>query len=330
MTGFFTAAKESILSGIEQSLSGQQDGFIDIAYRLGRYGVQIYVLWYAYSVITGRQRAPTQDFVWNLTRLFVILMFVKNMDGWLNYALTAIDGLKDTLSGNVDTWTWLDQLWTKTQQVGALLMKLDTSKYVKIDGGIGALLAYAGGILALLTSAITFMMAEITIKALAVTAPLFIFCLSYGFLRQMFNNWLQTIISSCLVLMFGSLALRAGTSYFNVILSFAVDTAVEKNLMQTGATTLVAGVFMAFVIWQAKHYASQIAGVGVEGAMQGAAAMGISSLGYGGARLGIGSLKAGGRGTMGMWRGLRGQKRWLFPVHRTERQSRQSCWSGDT
>lgn len=305
---FFVVTKTQILNGIDQALTGQVDHFINIAYVFGRYGVQIYVLWYAYTVIAGKQRAPTQDFVWNLTRLFVILMFVKNMDGWFDYATTAIDGLKETLSGNVDTWTWLDQLWTKTQQVAAKLMQLDTSTYVKVDGGIGALLTYAGGILSLLAAAITFLMAEITLKMLVVTAPLFIFCLSYGFLRQMFNSWLQTIISSCFILMFGALALRAGTSYLNGILSLAVKTATERDLMQVGATSLAAGIFMAFVIWQAKHYASSIAGVGVEGAMQGAAAMGMGAIGFGAAKLGLGAMKGAGRGSMGAWRGARGQK----------------------
>lgn len=230
------------------------------------------------------------------------------MDGCLNYALTGIDGLKETLSGNVDTWTWLDQLWTKTQKIAAHLMQLDTSKYVKVDGGIGALLTYAGGILSLLAAAITFLMAEITLKLLAVTAPLFIFCLFYGFLRQMFNSWLQLIISSCLVLMFGALALRAGTLYLNGILSMAVATATDRNLMQVGATALAAGIFMAFVIWQAKNYASQIAGVGVEGAMQGAAAMGMGALGFGAAKLGLGAAKGAGRGAVGFGRGVLGQK----------------------
>jgi type IV secretion system protein VirB6 len=108
--------------------------------------------------------------------------------------------------------------------------------------------------------------------------------------------------------MFGSLALRAGTSYLNGILSFAVETASQRNLMQVGATSLAAGIFMAFVIWQAKHYASSIAGVGVEGAMQGAAAMGMGALGFGAAKLGLGAMKGAGRGSMGAWRGARGQK----------------------
>ena len=282
---FFQTAQRAIMSVLERSLANQTDGFINIAYAFGRYGVQIYVLWYAYTVIAGKQRAPTQDFVWNLTRLFVILMFVKNMDGWLNYTLSAIDGLKETLSGGANVWKSCDELWLKTTQAAAHIYSKDTTDYVKVPGMLGALFVYTGGILSLLAAAITFLMAEITLKLLAVTAPLFIFCLSYGFLRQMFNSWLQLIISACLVLMFGSLA-----------------------LIQIGATSLAAGIFMAFVIWQAKNYASQIAGVGVEGAMQGAAAMGIGALGFGAARLGLGSLKAGGRGAMGMGRGLAGKK----------------------
>lgn len=305
---FFITAKNGILTILDRSLSGQMDGFIDIAYRLGRYGVQIYVLWYAYTVIAGKQRAPTQDFVWNLTRLFVILMFVKNMDGWLNYALTGIDGLKDTLSGGADVWKSCDELWTKVTQVAAHIYSVDQTEYVKVPGFIGSWYTYLGGIISLLAAAITFLMAEITLKLLAVTAPLFIFCLSFGFLRQMFNSWLQLIISSCLILMFGSLALRAGTFYLNMILSETVANANQGNLIELGARALVAGIFMAFIIWQAKNYASQIAGVGVEGAMQGAAAMGMGALGFGAAKLGLGALKGGGRGVMGMGRGLRGKK----------------------
>lgn len=95
-------SKETDINVLDTSLSGQLEGFINTAYSFGRYGVSIYVLWYAYTVLAGKQKSPVHDFIWNLTRLFVILMFVKNMDGWLNYTLTGIDGLKETLSGNQD------------------------------------------------------------------------------------------------------------------------------------------------------------------------------------------------------------------------------------
>lgn len=305
---FFVTAKKIILGIIDRSLSGQLGNFSDIAYTFGRYGLTIYALWYAYTVLAGKQKSPVQDFIWNLTRLFVILMFVKNMDGWLNYTLTGIDGLKETLSGNQDAWSWLDQLWTKVQQVAAHIMSKDTSTYVKTDGAIGSLLTYAGGILALCACAITFLMAEITLKVLAVTAPLFIFCLAFGFLRQMFNSWLQLIISSCFIFMFGSLALRAGTAYLNYILSKVVEEISDANLIAMGVSATLGGIFMAFVIWQAKTYASQIASVGAEGAMQGAAAMGIAAAGFGATRLGLGALKSGGRFGAGSFRGMRGKE----------------------
>ncbi len=124
----------------------------------------------------------------------------------------------------------------------------------------------------------------------------------------MFNSWLQLIISSCFIFMFGSLALRAGTAYLNYILSKVVADISDVNLIAMGASAALGGIFMAFVIWQAKTYASQIASVGAEGAMQGAAAMGLGALGFGAVRMGAGALKHGGRAGMGFGRGLLEQK----------------------
>lgn len=305
---FFVTAKEQLLSVLDTSLSGQLASFSNIAGTLGRYGVSIYILWYAFTVLTRKQQSPVTDFIWNLCRFSVILMFVNNVSGWYDNAIMAIDGLKDSLTGSNDAWLWLDQLWTKVQQVAAHIMSKDTSTYVKTDGAIGALFTYAGGVLALVACAITFLMAEITLKLLTVTAPIFIFCLMFGFLRQMFNSWLQLIFSACLIFMFGSLALRAGTSFLNIVLSLAVDTVDNRNLIQVGATAGVAGIFMAFIIWQAKSYASQLAGVGVEGAMQGAAAMGIGAGVFGASRMARGVMGMGRNAGSGAWTGISRQE----------------------
>ncbi|WP_142910322.1 type IV secretion system protein, partial [Klebsiella pneumoniae] len=100
-----------------------------------------------------------------------------------------IDGLKNTLAGG-DPWVWMDQLWVKVIQVATLIFDKDTST-VPVAGGIGALLTYVGGVLALLLCSIVFASAELTLLLLSVTAPIFIMCLMFGFLRQMFNSWLQ-------------------------------------------------------------------------------------------------------------------------------------------
>ena len=58
----------------------------------------------------------------------------------------------------------------------------------------------------------------------------------------------------------------------------------------------------------AKSYASQIAGVGVEGAMQGAAAMGIGAGVFGASRMARGALGMGRNAGIGAWKGLRRQE----------------------
>lgn len=63
-----------------------------------------------------------------------------------------------------------------------------------------------------------------------------------------------------------------------------------------------------WVIWQAKTYASQIAGVGVEGALQGAAAMGIGAATFGASRMAGGALGMGKNAGLGAWKGVRRQE----------------------
>ncbi|EJK2399397.1 TPA: type IV secretion system protein [Salmonella enterica] len=303
---FFQTTHEIIFDILNKSISGKLSEYSDMAYTLGKYGVSLYVLWYAFTVLARKQQTPVPDFIWNICRFYIILLFVKNTGGILISATDAIDGLKNTLAGG-DPWVWMDQLWVKVIQVATLIFDKDTST-VPVAGGIGALLTYVGGVLALLLCSIVFASAELTLLLLSVTAPIFIMCLMFGFLRQMFNSWLQLNFSSLLVFLFAALALRAGTWQLNMALSTSIATASENNLLQTGVTSLAAGIFMAWIIWQAKSYASQIAGVGVEGAMQGAAAMGIATGVFGASRMARSALGMGRNAGIGAWKGLRRQE----------------------
>ncbi|HAP3184991.1 TPA: type IV secretion system protein [Klebsiella pneumoniae] len=123
----------------------------------------------------------------------------------------------------------------------------------------------------------------------------------------MFNSWLQLIFSSCFIFLFCGLAIKAGMTFLNGILTISIANADELNLISTGAQAGVAGAFMAWIIWQAKTYASQLAGVGVEGAMQGAAAMGIGAGVFGASRMGRNLLGMGKNAGIGAWKGVRRQ-----------------------
>lgn len=277
---FFKTAHRLIDQVLDTATKGKLAEYSGIAVDLVQAGVVIWMIIYAFQTIAGKQKTPVADFLWQMGKMALILIFVKNTGGWMDAANNEINALKTTLAGGLDPWVWLDQLWVKTSQVGALLMQLDTSDYVKVEGALGSWATYIGSIIALMTASIIFFSAEITLKLLTITAPLFVMCLIFGFLRQMFNNWLQLIFSSLLTLMFATLALRAGTSYLNHVLSVLVQEAKDSNLIAMGFMAMAAGIFTAFVAWKAAQFASQIASVGVEGSMQGAAALGLGAAGF--------------------------------------------------
>ncbi|EJB9142768.1 TPA: type IV secretion system protein [Klebsiella pneumoniae subsp. pneumoniae] len=281
---FFQTAHKLIDLVLNTAVKGKLAEYSSMAVEFAQYGVTIYIIIYAMQTMAGRQKTPVPDFLWNMGKMAVIFMFVSNMDGWLDSANKAIDDMRISLAGGIDPWKWLDQLWIKNYQVANLLKKLDTDNF-SITGDVSASVTYIGSSIALLTASIVFFSAEITLKILTTTAPIFIMCLMFGFLRQMFNNWLQLIFSSLFTILFSTLALRAGTSYLNHILSVLVKDAEKANLIAMAFTALAAGIFTAYVAWKAAQFATQIASVGVEGAMQGAAAMGLGAATFGASKL---------------------------------------------
>ncbi|MCV5480747.1 pilus assembly protein, partial [Escherichia coli] len=68
---------------LNKTVAGKLNEYSSIAYELGKYGVSIYVLWYAFTVLVRKQQSPVPDFIWNVCKFYVILLFVKNSGGML-------------------------------------------------------------------------------------------------------------------------------------------------------------------------------------------------------------------------------------------------------
>lgn len=82
----------------------------------------------------------------------------------------------------------------------------------------------------MIITAFVSMIAEVMILLLSITAPIFIFCLMYGFLRPMFNNWLQNIFAAILTILLSSLSLRIVVNYLNSRLALATQGAAGQIL----------------------------------------------------------------------------------------------------
>lgn len=276
--GFFEKASGDILSGLDQlSQSYQSNLSGDIAI-LFTAATSLYVVWMGYYIMAGKTQTPVKDLVWRCVAMLMIMTFVDYSTGYLNMVEAAVDGLKDGLSGEDNVWRNLDKVWAGTQALGDAVKALDPSTYVPLEGGVAQLLVWLGAIVLMTVGSIVFLAAEISLKLLLLTAPLFIFCLMWGFLRTMFNNWLQAIFSSLLTVMLASLVIGMAVTFQTDMLMVIKDQAnPNSNIVTLGAMGGMAGVLSGGMVLIASQLASRLAGVGVDGVVQGMAVMGVGA-----------------------------------------------------
>ncbi|HDS5980330.1 TPA: type IV secretion system protein [Escherichia coli] len=280
--GVFQGLAQALNSSLDSMASGQIAQYSSMISVIVTSSVTLYLIVCGYMQMAGKLR--TEDFGYNIVKMSIILTFVNNSGGYLDSAIDAINGLKEGISGSDSVWAILDSLWYKTQVLADTIYKLGDEDWVNIRGAVGLCFVWAGAVITMICSAFTFLSAEITIKLMTWVSPIFIFCLMYGFLRPMFNNWLMAIISSVLTLMFASLVLKIGTNYLDKTIQKATTLVESVNIITLAVQVFIIYIAAAFLVWLSAKIATQLAGVGVDGAIQGAAAMGVIGGGFAAAR----------------------------------------------
>lgn len=275
--GVFVGMNEALMGGINAILQGQTSIYSSMINVIAVSSFTAYIIWRGYQTLAGKLQRPIEDVVWDTARYLLIMMFVLNIGGWLNITIDSINGLKNGVSGDDNVWVLLDTVWDKAQNLGETLYGKDTSTYFQFSGAFSEFLVWLGAIIVLTTGTIVNLLAEVTILLLCTTAPIFIFCLLYGFLRTMFDNWLRTILTAILTILFSALFIRISINYLNSILDKAVNTAVESNMVTLAAQCLLAGIGAGVVIWFSARLAQALGGVATQVTMQGVAKSGITS-----------------------------------------------------
>lgn len=272
---FFQTMDKFIMSALTTATQGKMAFYGSLFSTLFTSAFTLYLLVTGYQIIAGKYQKPLEDLIYNVAKICLITLFITNAGGWLDLCLMAIKGLKEGLAGG-DPWKMLDGVWIKVQHVASKLLELDHAYIVPVSGGIGALLTLLGGGFMVVFTALVYLAAEYTIVLLSVTAPIFIFCLMFDFLRQMFNNWLQAIFSAILSITFASIVIMGAIRFIDYVFSEMVEQAAGANLMTTGLIACVAGIISGALVVLSSKAAGQIANVSVNAAVQGMAMAGFN------------------------------------------------------
>ncbi|XBS69158.1 type IV secretion system protein [Acerihabitans sp. KWT182] len=269
---------KNIMDGLNAVLEGQSSTYGSMISIIVVSSFTLFIVYRGYQTLGGKLQTPVEDVVWDVGRMLLITTFVLNRNSWLDAVIAAIEGLKDGVSGDDNVWVLLDTVWEKAQTLGQTLFNLDTSIYVQLSGGFAEVLVWGGAIVLLLAATFVNLLAEITLLLMTTTAPLFIFCLLYGFLKPMFDNWLKTLFTAILTIMFSALSIRIAINYLNKILNAAIATSSDTNMVTLAAQCLLAGIASGIVVYFSAKIASALSGAAVQATLQGAVMSGLSGL----------------------------------------------------
>lgn len=296
--GVFELTEKKLIGGVVKATNGLMMDYSHMIMGLAAASVTLYIMWRGYQTLAGKLTTPMEDTMWDIMRMAIILSFVANVSGYLDGVIDAINGLKEGFSNGENIWKLLDTLWDKAKFLGKTLHDLDESKYVKDEGWAAQFYVWFGVFALMVVTAFVSMVAEIMILLLSITAPIFIFCLMYGFLRPMFNNWLQNIFAAVLTILFSALSLRIVIDFISSIMVQAAKGAVKTNIVELGAQVCLAGICAAILIYFSAKLAGALAGAAATASMQGLAAVGIGAAVFGASRLLLpkGQRQVGGRG----------------------------------
>lgn len=289
--GVFIGVEKHLIDGITDATKGLMMSYSSMMSGLAATSVSLYILWRGYQTLAGKLSTPAEDVMWDIMRMAIILSFVANVSGYLDGVIDAVNGLKEGFSGSDNIWQLLDTLWDKAKVLGKTLHDMDNSTYIKDEGMTAQFYVWLGIFVLMIITAFVSMIAEVMILLLSITAPVFIFCLMYGFLRPMFNNWLQNVFAAILTVLFSALSLHIVVNYLNSRLDIATKVAANANIVELGAQVCLAGICAAILVYLSAKLATALAGASATVSMQGLAAVGIGAAAFGSGKLAAGAGK---------------------------------------
>ncbi len=285
-SGFFVYVDSNVTQLLNQAASGLSDQLSASVLTLTGSATTVYVLYHGYMTLAGKKTTPIEDLTLQLTLIAILMSILANFNGLMTSIQDAVNGLKEGIGSQENIWGTLDTLWLKTQQVADSVYRMDTD-YVPLKGAIGMMLVWAGSLIVMALTALTTIIAQTTLFLLSVIAPLFIFCLAWGWFRSMFTKYLETIISAFLTIVLVGLFSRATTNILSYILTKSVSNP-DVDVLTPAAQILLAGIICAGLTYIAAGMAGKLSGAAINQAMQGMASKGMS-LASGGAGKGLSS-----------------------------------------
>ncbi|MGX7835304.1 hypothetical protein CFVI02298_04395 [Campylobacter fetus subsp. venerealis cfvi02/298] len=247
-----------------------------------------WIIYEGLQIAYGRNNKNLKDFMWDSFMKFVFISVCLYPDAFTNLLKNALDGIRQyTLgSGSSDNlYTLLGDFAynvskaTNIMTTSSGFFNLFSDKPNAIVAYLSAIICYVGFFIGAAPVLITLAINSLSFYLLAAVIPIMFFCLIFGFLKNVFTQWMTMMISNIFTLIFVTLFC---SSAFNYILPLTVKLAAKAdaaNSFLIGGAFIFYGILLKVFITLATSMAQNLTQVSMEGAaraglMQGAAMAG--------------------------------------------------------
>lgn len=261
----FSKIESIIQMALNIVLSVLQSQWVSGITTVAQVSITLYIVVFGYMVFAGKIQTPIPDILWNLAKFGIILAFISNTGGYLTMTNEAVDGLKGFFAGGVSGFSLLDEKIGGVAKLASEIWK-DASGIKDSVIAVFRVIGLLPLLLGIVTAGAMLVFTEITLKLLLATAPIFIFCLMWGFLRDSFNNWLSAILGNCLIILFTNTTMQFG---FLIAKDAVTDKGSSEGFIVPLVLLVIAGLLTIMAVKWGREMALALARVSVDAGIGG-------------------------------------------------------------
>ena len=271
------------------------DRFIELQALLAAL-ITVSIMYKGYLTLAGKSQEPIRELIFDIARKMFILSFVLNVNGWLNLAIDALNGIYEWAGGGIVFYERLDKI--AISFIEAISKVWGTFSLLKnpIATVFSCLAMLISFCMLIFTFAFSIIKASIVNTLLIITLPLALAFFMFERTKQAFSQWLNLFLSNVIVLILFSCFIDFMCK--TIANLYAPANMTNSNLWISILYPLLITAILVTIIHTIKEIARALASVSLDDSNQFANTMGrfgasAGAMGNLGKRAGSAAVAAG-------------------------------------
>lgn len=242
--------------------------------------ITLVIMYKGFEVLAGRSQSPIRELTWDIAGKLLAITFALNLGGWLDLAISAMDGIYEWAGGGTQMYANLDTMLINTIELADSIWTKTSGFKDSFMAVVAMLLCYIGFLVAVVPVLAIVVVTTFTQTMLVISAPIVFWLLIFKATKSVFTQWIGLLLSNTLVILLVGLFLKTFMGEINGWISVLTSkTQSGSEVLATGIFYVIGSLILAIMILGAKAFAEKVANTSMDGAMGGAISSKLTPIG---------------------------------------------------